>query len=74
MSKLLDDPEYEHIVVLGDETFTVRHPLRERIGGQLERCQLHIYLHALDGPPRKPGTYRATELPGGEWRFSKVAA
>lgn len=70
VSFILDERETEHIVVLGDETFTVRHPLRERIDGQLERCQLHTYLHSLDGPPRKPGTYRATEGVGGEWKFS----
>lgn len=40
-------------------TFTIRHPLRERIDDELLRCALHEYVAGLDGPPVRPGRYRA---------------
>jgi hypothetical protein len=58
---ILDDREHEHVVDLGEQTFTVRHPLRERVGDQILDCQLHNYLAELGGPPRRPGRYRARE-------------
>lgn len=55
---VLDEPEIEHIVELGEATFSIQHPLRERLNGLLFRCDLHERLSACDGPPAKPGTYR----------------
>ena len=57
-SDILTDPETEHIVTLRENEFTVRHPLRERLDGDLEACQLHREIRELAGPPRIPGTYR----------------
>lgn len=71
VSKLLDDPEHEHIVTLEGQRFHVQHPLRERLDGQLHACGLHRYLTELDGPPRKPGRYRVSGSEGA-WRFNEV--
>lgn len=58
VSVLLADPETEHIVVVEPDTFSVQHPLRERLNGDLFTCGLHAWLTDQDGPPRKPGRYR----------------
>lgn len=50
--------ETEHVVVLGDETFDIAHPLRERLRGELWNCGLHARLRSLSGPPFRPGRYR----------------
>lgn len=62
---ILGDPESHHIVSLGEATFTVRHPLRERLDDALMRCTLHEWIANLSGPPRKAGTYRVYEPPDG---------
>jgi hypothetical protein len=56
--KLLEDREIEHVVTLHEGDFTIRHPLRERLGDGRVKCDLHQSLMALAGPPRQPGTYR----------------
>lgn len=58
VSQLLADAQTEHVVWLGENSFTVRHPLRERLGDQLLTCQLHADIAAEDGPPLPPGKYR----------------
>jgi hypothetical protein len=50
--------EHEHIVRLGEDTFSILHPLRERLEGELFECPLHAHVSGLDGPPRQPGRYR----------------
>jgi len=62
---LLHDAEVEHIVEFREDVFTVRHPLRERLGDELMRCDLHSYLAALSGPPVQPGRYRMAWNPAG---------
>lgn len=71
---ILADREIRHIVDLGDETFTIRHPLRERLDDAMLTCSLHAYLADLDGPPRKPGRYRAYRAygAGDTWRFEAM--
>ena len=71
VDELLQDRETDHIVYLGEHTFTVRHPLRERIGDELLDCQLHSWIADLDGPPAVPGKYQALEREGG-WAFIPV--
>jgi Family of unknown function (DUF6085) len=61
---LLADKETAHIVVLEETTFTVRHPLHERLDDALMQCSLNGYLAGLDGPPAAPGRYRVTGEPG----------
>ncbi len=55
---ILGDAETRHVVRLGDEVFTVLHPLQERLDDALMDCSLHEYLVSLDGSPRQPGRYR----------------
>jgi Family of unknown function (DUF6085) len=71
VSELLDDVETEHIVVFGPDTFTVRHPLKERLDDALMECVLHDHIAALPGPPVPPGRYRA-EPSGGGWDWAAV--
>ncbi len=61
---ILDDPETEHIVELGPEEFTVRHPLRERLRDELMRCDLHRSITAWAGPQHQVGQYRVTRSRG----------
>jgi hypothetical protein len=72
LDEILAEPENEHIVEFGEETFTVQHPLRERIGGQLMRCELHQWIADLPGPPVRPGRYRALADPRRRWRFVRL--
>jgi hypothetical protein len=55
---LLDHAYPWHVVVLDAGYFTVEHPLRERLNGELFDCGLHQFLKELTGPPRQPGRYR----------------
>jgi len=74
VSEILADAETEHVVKFGETTFTVRHPLRERLDGQLMDCQVHEWVAALDGPPVPPGTYRAAPPndAGGVWSWTEI--
>lgn len=56
---LLADQETDHIVVFGDEGYTVRHPLRERLDDALMTCGLHQHIAGLGNPAIVPGRYRA---------------
>lgn len=57
--KILSDPEHLDIVVFGEDSFTVLHPLRERLG-DLFACEIHGACTRLDGPPEgQTGRYRA---------------
>jgi hypothetical protein len=72
-SIILEDGESEHIVKFGRSTWTVRHPLRERISDQLlEECQLHEHIAQLNCPPIVPGTYRARHWQG-QWTWEELA-
>lgn len=63
--RILDEPETEHIVRFQGSGFTVRHPLRERLGDALMECDLHLLLVALPGPPDgSPGRFTAREENG----------
>ena len=64
VAEILADPETEHIVWFGEATFTVLHPLRERLTDEdaqaaIAACALHEHIKGLDGPPVTPGKYRA---------------
>lgn len=47
----------EHIIHIRALDFTIRHPLRDRVGRNLELCGFHEWLSSLDAPPMPPGTY-----------------
>lgn len=65
VDELLHDQEIEHLVKFGEDTFTVRHPLHERLDDALMTCSLHTYIAGLDGLPMRPGRYRARRWPDG---------
>lgn len=71
VADLLDDREVSHIVVFGEGTFTVRHPLRERLDDALMTCVLHEHIAGLDGPPVRPGRYRAHGA-AGKWSWEAL--
>lgn len=67
--KILSDAEPEHVILFGAGSFTVRHPLRERLG-DLFSCEVHDMCDRLPGPPGDTGRYRARVTPAGldlEW-------
>lgn len=59
VGELLSDPQTEHIVNIGASDFSLQHPLRERLDGELFDCPLNRFLLSLSGPPAKPGRYVA---------------
>jgi hypothetical protein len=72
---LLSDQEIQHIVVLDadpDVGFTIRHPVIERVTGDLFTCNLHTYLSQRDGPPARPGSYRVHRAPTG-WAWEVLS-
>lgn len=57
---VLDDGEAAHIAVFAGDGYTIRHPLRERIGDALMTCTLHEFLR--DSEVRvAAGRYRVTD-------------
>ncbi|MEU9888654.1 DUF6085 family protein [Sphaerisporangium sp. NPDC051011] len=73
VADLLEDRETEHIVRFGLETFTVRHPLRERLDESLMDCALHDHVKGLAGPPIRPGQYRARARTDGQgWTWEPL--
>lgn len=58
VDELLADRETEHIAVLDEDGHSIQHPLRERLDGELFRCELFTWLGELSGPPRELGRYR----------------
>jgi hypothetical protein len=72
VADLLADREISHIVQLGEDTFTVRHPLRERLDDALMTCTLHEHIAGLAGPPVQPGRYRAHGA-GGQWSWEPLS-
>lgn len=69
---ILADPEAHHIVDLTEAGFTVRHPLRERLGDELMSCSLHTWVAKLPGPPRVPGRYRVLTPVDGAVQWSEA--
>ncbi len=70
VSDILDDRETEHIVTLYTNGFTIRHPLRERLGDAMLDCKLHEQLERRSGPPALPGQYRVymgDDFPAHAW-------
>lgn len=60
VAKILDNPETEHVVTIREDSFSVKHPLRERVDDDLFDCRLFEELRDFGGPPAEPGVYRAT--------------
>jgi hypothetical protein len=59
VDRLLDDAETEHVfTVHRDYSFTIRHPVKERLDGALEECAVHnLAVHRSTRLP-EPGRYR----------------
>ena len=70
--ELLADSETEHVVQFDADGFTVRHPLRERLDDALMECRLHAHIAGLNGPPVRPGRYRAHDNGQGRWTWEPL--
>lgn len=57
-SLILQDPETEHVAKMTGDSWSVQHPLRERLDGDLFACDVHEALTELNGCPVTPGMYR----------------
>ncbi len=73
---LLNDPQImEHLVRVTDHGWTIRHPLRERIGDALFACDLgnHLTGQRAKNPDLSPGVYRLDSSPRGRvWHLTPV--
>ena len=58
-TRILDDEETEHAVQVGTVGWTIRHPLRERLGDALTLCTLNEHMSSYRPGAVKPGLYRA---------------
>lgn len=76
-AEILEETETEHVVRLRATDFTIKHPLRERLGhsageiSDLFDCPLNDSLEALSGPPYPPGDYRVRGDDTG-WRWQRL--
>ena len=70
---VLDDGETAHIAVFAGDGYTIRHPLKERIGDALMRCGLHEFLRD-SGTRVASGRYRVRESGGSAsgWQREKI--
>ena len=64
---IYEDVEVGHRVTFYENSFTVRHPLIERLDGGLESCGVMDAVAARSGPPARPGTYRVSEEAHGDF-------
>jgi len=75
VTELLADSESEHVVQLSQVTFTVRHPLRERLDDGLWECELHDWIKDQPKAPHPPGRYRVVRTrPEHPWTWTRLAA
>lgn len=58
---ILSDREMQHIAVIREKDFTLRHPLIERLDDRLMECRVNQMLVDLGTPP-EPGEYLVTML------------
>ncbi|MDJ1137917.1 DUF6085 family protein [Streptomyces iconiensis] len=72
VTTLLDDSETEHLVEFRETGFTIRHPLRERLGDALMECELHEWCASFNRPPVAPGRYRVSRLPNA-WDIERLS-
>lgn len=70
-AEVLADAETEHLVHFTDTAFSITHPLRERLDGQLHECDLHAFIASHQAPPATPGRYRAVDR-GGRWSWERT--
>ena len=71
-SSILEDPETEHLVVFTLTGFTIRHPLKERLGDELLTCNLQELLSAQRDAPQVMGRYRSIRPKGGAWYLERL--
>lgn len=69
LDTIASEPVTEHIVHIRAKDFTIRHPLRDRVGRNLEECGFHGWLSSLDAPPMPPGTYLVAPAANG-WTWT----
>ena len=61
----------DHLVRVGEDGFSVQHPMRERLNGELFVCGLHVGLSQAEEAPVEPGLYVAT-LVNDAWDLTRV--
>jgi hypothetical protein len=75
VDELLADAETKHVARFGLFSFDVKHPLRERIGGDLFECTVHEDISELDRlPVHRPGIYRCEYDQLGDLVYEEVQA
>lgn len=73
VSDILADDETHHVVELRATDFTIKHPLAERLHGDLFDCTLDEHLTSLTGPPTVPGRYQVRSLGAGDtWTWHRI--
>lgn len=59
--------EKYHVVTVTETSFTIMHPLNERLDNKLHECDLHRQLQGMPGPPGPPGKYKASRISERGW-------
>lgn len=70
--EILSEIVTDHIIEVRAHDFTLKHPLRERLDGDLFDCHMHRDLHELDSAPVPVGRYAVTYDEDGELHFEDV--
>ena len=55
----------DHVMEVGERSFTIEHPTRERLVGTMHECPAHSWARKLPGPAVRPGRYRMVEADTG---------
>lgn len=73
VTALLQDREIEHIVQLEHDSFTIRHPLRERLDNAFLNCRVHEYIADHERAPFEAGRYRVQKVQTGSgWIWDRI--
>lgn len=67
VDELLTGRDTEHVVLIGEQGWSITHPLREH-GQDLQMCALHQHLRGTGEAPTTPGRYRVV-LVGAAWSW-----
>jgi Family of unknown function (DUF6085) len=70
--EIITDLETEHVAVLTDGGYTIRHPLRERLDDALLTCDLGEWMDQQNFPPAPSGRYRVIRIEG-RWSWFALA-
>lgn len=74
VTRVIFEPEIQHVVTLQEDGWQAKHPLRERIGDELLTCEIGNAVLIMCGQRVEPGKYRVMRSPigPGGWSWERL--